>query len=113
GYRNEVAVSMTVLSADGENEPDTLAMVGASAALSLCEGYPFMGPTGSVRVGRIGGELVINPTHEEIAASDLDLVVSGVEDAIIMVEGSAKEVGEDVMLAALDFGAESIRELIA
>ncbi|MHC4831544.1 MAG: polyribonucleotide nucleotidyltransferase, partial [Planctomycetota bacterium] len=112
GYRTEVSVNAVALSFDGENDTDILAMVGASAALSLCEGYPYMGPTGSVRVGRVNGELVLNPTLEERAVSDLDLVVAGLEDAIIMVEGEAKEVTEDVMLDALDMAHAEIKELI-
>jgi len=113
GFRNELAIMMTALSADGENDPDILAMVGASSALSLCEGQPYMGPTGSIRLGRIGGEFIVNPTHEERALSDLDLVVAGLENAIAMVEGGANEVSEEVMLDALDFAMGPIREIIA
>ncbi len=111
GYRNELSVSLLVLSADGENDPDIMSMVGASGALCLCDGLPFYGPTGSVRVGRLADRLVANPTVKELEQSSLDLIVSGTEDAIIMVEAGAKEVPEQVLLDALTFGHEIIKEI--
>src|SRR3989337_2273876 len=93
-YRCEVQVMSIVLSADKENNPDILAMIGASAALSVSS-IPFCGPTGSVRVGQINGEFVINPTHSELALSSIDLVVSGTEEAVMMVEASGKEIPEE------------------
>src|SRR3990172_7778152 len=90
-YLREVQVMSMVFSADKENDPDILAMIGASAALSVSS-IPFCGPTGSVRVGQINGEFVINPTHSELALSSIDLVVSGTEEAVMMVEASGKEI---------------------
>src|ERR1700709_540011 len=97
GYRNETQVIVTVLSHDLENEPDVLAMIGASAALTL-SGIPFMGPVGAARVGHVGGRLKLNPTIEEMKDSSLDLMVAGTGDAVLMVESEAKELSEDVML---------------
>src|SRR5205814_1849880 len=93
GFRNEVQIIATVLSADRENDPDTLATVGASAALSLSE-IPFDGPASSVRVGYIDGEYIVNPTFEELSRSDIDLVVAGTRDAVMMVEAGSNEVPE-------------------
>jgi polyribonucleotide nucleotidyltransferase len=100
-----------VLSADRENDPDALAMLGASAALSLSE-IPWAGPTGSVRVGRVDGELIANPTHAQMEESDLDMVVAGSKDAILMVEAGAKEIPEDAMLKALSFAHDVIRDMV-
>ncbi len=111
GYRNETQVVVTVLSHDLENDPDVLAMVAASAALTL-SGVPFMGPVGGARVGYINGQLKLNPTIQEMADSSLDLVVAGTADAVLMVESEAKELGEDVMLAAVMHGHKGFQPVI-
>ncbi len=110
-YMKEVQIMSMVLSADKENDPDILAMIAASVALSVSS-IPFIGPTGSVRVGYINGEFVINPTHAELATSAMDLVVSGTEDAITMVEASSKEVPEERMVDAIMFGHAFIKEIV-
>ena len=110
-YLREVQVMSVVFSADKENDPDILAMVGASAALSVSS-IPFCGPTGSVRVGQINGEFVINPTHSELAMSSMDLVVSGTEEAVMMVEASGKEIPEEQMVNAIMFGHTFIKEIV-
>src|SRR5271165_72774 len=97
GFRNEIQVIATVLSHDLENDPDILAMIASSAALTL-SGIPFMGPVGAARVGRINGAIKLNPTLEELKQSSLDLVVAGTSDAVLMVESEAKELSEAVML---------------
>ena len=94
GYRNDTQVIVTVLSHDLENDPDILAMVAASAALTL-SGVPFMGPIGGARVGCINGQLKLNPTIEEMKLSELDLIVAGTQDAVLMVELEAKELSEE------------------
>jgi len=112
GYMNEVHVVATVLSVDLENNYDVLATLGASAALGLSE-IPFLGPIGSVRVGRIEDEFVINPTLTEIQdESELDLVVTGTKDAIVMVEAGAKQVSEALVVEALRLAHEEIKKLI-
>ncbi len=103
GFYNEVLVITQVLSYDGENEPDIVAMIGASAALTI-SGVPFMGPIGAARVGFKDGEYILNPTQTEIAEGDLDLVVAGTMSAVMMVESEAKELSEDEMLKAVMFG---------
>src|SRR5947199_7147464 len=100
GWFNEVQVQSIVLSADGENDPDMLALVGASAALMVSD-IPWDGPLGSVRVGRINGQFVANPTHSEMLDSDLDLVYVGNEHDMVMFEGAAKEMSEADFNAAL------------
>ncbi len=110
GFYNSVHVVCFVLSADDKYDADVLAGVGASAAL-LAAGAPFDGPIAEVRVGRVGGEFVINPTLQEREESDLDLVVAGKEDAIVMVEGEADEVSEEDMIEALDTAHEAIKKL--
>lgn len=110
-YLREVQIMSMVLSADKENDPDILAMIGSSAALSVSS-IPFQGPTGSVRVGQVNGEFIINPTHSELAMSTMDLVVSGTEDAVTMVESSSKEVPEDQMVDAIMFGHAFIKEIV-
>ena len=112
GWYNEVQVQSIVLSADGENDPDMLALVGASAALMVSD-IPWAGPIGAVRVGRINGQLVANPTHSQMAESDLDLVYVGNEADLVMYEGSAKEISEADFNAALKFGHEAIQPTIA
>jgi polyribonucleotide nucleotidyltransferase len=111
GYRNETQVIVTVLSHDLENEPDVLALVAASAALTL-SGIPFMGPVGAARVGHVGGKLKLNPTIEEMKDSSLDLIVAGTGDAVLMVESEAKELSEDVMLEAVMLGHRGFQPVI-
>src|SRR5438874_7562069 len=105
GWYNEVQVQCIVLSADGENDPDMLALVGASAALMVSD-IPWAGPIGAVRVGRINGQFVANPTHTQMCDSDLDLVYVGNESDLVMFEGAAKEMSEADFNAALKFGLE-------
>ncbi|MBV9395635.1 MAG: polyribonucleotide nucleotidyltransferase [Methylobacteriaceae bacterium] len=111
GYRNDTQVIVTVLSHDLENEPDVLAMIGASAALTL-SGIPFMGPVGAARVGHVGGKLKLNPTIEEMKDSSLDLVVAGTADAVLMVESEAKELSEEQMLEAVMLGHRGFQPVI-
>ncbi|MCB9970746.1 MAG: polyribonucleotide nucleotidyltransferase [Hyphomonas sp.] len=111
GFKNEVQVVLTALSYDLENDPDILGMVGASAALVL-SGAPFMGPVGAARVGYKDGAYLINPTVEELAESELDLVVAGTADAVMMVESEAKELSEDIMLGAVVAGHEAMQPVI-
>jgi polyribonucleotide nucleotidyltransferase len=111
GYRNETQVIATVLSYDMENEPDVVALVASSAALTL-SGVPFMGPVGSARVGLINGEFVLNPTLEQIKTSDLDLIVAGTANAVLMVESEAKELAEEKMLSAVMFGHKGFQPVI-
>lgn len=110
-FRNEVQVVNTVLSVDQDNAPELTALFGSSLATSISK-IPFDGPVAGVKVGRINGKFVINPTTEQSELSDLDLTVAGTIDAINMVESSAKEVSEDDMLEALMFGHEAIKELV-
>jgi polyribonucleotide nucleotidyltransferase len=112
GWFNEVQVQSILLSADGENDPDMLSVVGASAALMVSD-IPWAGPLGAVRVGRANGKFVAYPTHEQMTASDLDLIYVGNETELVMFEGSAKEVSEADFNAALKFGHEAIQPLIA
>ncbi len=111
GMRNEVQVIMFSMSSDNENPIDILAINAASTALTISN-IPWGGPVGAVRVGRIDGQFVVNPTFKEIDASDLDLRIAGTRDAILMVECGANEVPEDVMVAALEFGHKSIQPII-
>jgi len=110
-YFNEVQVMCVVLSADKENDPDVLSMIGSSAALHLSP-IPFLKPTGAVRVGRIGNELILMPTHSQLEESDLDLVVSGTRDAVTMIEGFARELSEENMLQAILFAHRYVVELV-
>src|SRR5574338_807399 len=112
GYKNDVQIVLTVLSTDQENDPDILAVNGASAALSVSS-IPFMGPVGAVRVGRINGEFVTNPTNSQLDESDLDLVVAGTRDAVMMVEAGAKILPESVMADAIAFGHSELQKSIA
>lgn len=111
-FKNEVQIMVFVLSADRENDPDVLGVIGASAALGISD-VPFQGPVAAVRVGRIQGELIVNPTYAEIEDSDIDLIIAGTEDSIVMVEGESKEISEDDMIAALEFGRQHIKEIAA
>ncbi len=112
GWYNEVQVQSIVLSADGENDSDILSIIGASASLMVSD-IPWAGPLGAVRVGRINGKFVANPTHQDMEDSDLDLVYVGNETDIVMYEGSAKEITEADFNAALKFGQECCLPLIA
>lgn len=111
GWYNETQVIVTVLSHDLENDPDVVAMVAASAALTL-SGVPFMGPIGAARVGFINNEFVLNPQIDEMTESQLDLVVAGTNEAVLMVESEAKELAEDVMLGAVMFGHRHFQPVI-
>lgn len=108
GYRNDVQVLATVLSVDHDNTPDIVSMIGSSIALTISD-IPFMGPTGSVAVGRVDGEFVINPKEEDRFKSDLNLVVAGTKDAIMMVEAGAEELSEEVILEAILLAHEEIK----
>jgi polyribonucleotide nucleotidyltransferase len=112
GWYNEVQVQSIVLSADGENDPDMLALVGASAALMVSD-IPWEGPLGAARIGRVKGQFVVNPTHAEMLESDLDLVYVGSETDLVMFEGSAKELPEADFNAALAFAHQAIQPAIA
>src|SRR3978361_1071412 len=111
GWRNETQIVVTVLSHDMENDPDVLAVVAPSAALTL-SGAPFKGPIGAARVGFINDEYVLNPTLDEMADTQLDLVVAGTTDAVLMVESEAKELNEDIMLGAVMFGHRHFQPVI-
>ncbi|AEB11546.1 Polyribonucleotide nucleotidyltransferase [Marinithermus hydrothermalis DSM 14884] len=112
GFRHEVQVILTVLSADQANPPDVLGPTAASAALMLSD-IPWEGPIAAVRVGRIDGQFVLNPTLQQLEHSDLDLVVAGSKDAIIMVEAGANEVPEDVLVEALEYAHQAIQPIVA
>ncbi len=111
GYLYDTQLISIVLSADGENDPDILCINGASAALMVSD-IPFAGPVGAVRVGRVGGEFVVNPTHAQMAESDLDLVYAGIEGKVIMIEGSAKQLPEAEFIKALAFAEQQVQILI-
>ncbi len=108
GYMFDTVISCTVMSYGVDGDPEVLAGLGASAALSISD-IPFAGPIGSCKIGRIDGQLVLNPTHEELEKSDMDVLVSASKEAIMMVEGEAKEVSEEDMLEALNFAHDQIR----
>jgi len=110
-FNNETQVVAMVFSYDGENDADVLAACGASAALMVSD-IPFDGPMGEVRVGRIGGEFIVNPTHEQIKFSDIELVVAGTANSIMMVEGESKEVSEQDLLDALKFAQAEIKKIV-
>ncbi|MFM9938055.1 MAG: polyribonucleotide nucleotidyltransferase [Hyphomicrobiaceae bacterium] len=111
GFKHETQVVITVLSHDMENDPDILGMVAASAALTL-SGLPFLGPIGASRVGIVDGQMVLNPMLDEMAKSDLDLVIAGTTDAVMMVESEAKELSEKTMLEAVVFGQKGFQPVI-
>jgi polyribonucleotide nucleotidyltransferase len=111
GYYNEVQIMSTVLSADKDNDPDILSMIGASAALHVSP-IPFTQVTGAVRIGRVDGELISFPSYADLEASDLDLVVAGTRKAVTMIEGFAREIPEDQMLAAIMFAQEQIAKVV-
>jgi polyribonucleotide nucleotidyltransferase len=110
-YRNETQVVCTVLSHDLENDPDVIAMIGASAALTL-SGMPFMGPIGAARVGYKDGEYILNPLQEDVASSELDLVLAGTQEGVLMVESEAHELSEEIMLGAVSFGHDAMQAVI-
>ncbi|MDD4105466.1 MAG: polyribonucleotide nucleotidyltransferase [Eubacteriales bacterium] len=112
GMRNDVQVVATVMSVDLDNPPDIPAMIGSSVALAISE-VPWDGPTGAVTVGRVNGQLMLNPTESQRAQSDLHLTVSGTKDAIMMVEAGASEVSEETMLDAILYAHEAIKQLVA
>jgi polyribonucleotide nucleotidyltransferase len=111
GFYNEINCIAHVMSYDGENEPDILAMIAASAALTI-SGVPFMGPIGAARVGYANGEYQLNPSDKDVAAGELDLVVAGTHDAVMMVESEAKELSEDVMLGGVMFAHRELQKVI-
>jgi polyribonucleotide nucleotidyltransferase len=110
-YRNETQVVCTVLSHDMKNDPDVVAMIGASAALTI-SGLPFLGPIGAARVGYIDGQYVLNPVKDDLDKSALDLVVAGTAEGVLMVESEAKELSEDVMLGAVNYGHDQMQHVI-
>ncbi|MBX9805403.1 MAG: polyribonucleotide nucleotidyltransferase [Alphaproteobacteria bacterium] len=111
GFRNEVQVICTVLSHDLENDPDVVALVGASAALAI-SGVPFLGPVGAARVGYANGEYILNPTPSELIESQLDLILAGTKSGVLMVESEAQELSEDIMLGAVEFGHKAFQPII-
>jgi polyribonucleotide nucleotidyltransferase len=111
GMTNEVQLVAIVVSSDAENDSDVLAMLGASTALSMSD-IPFDGPISALRVGRVDGKFVINPTFKELDSSDLDLVVAGNRSGVLMVEAGANEVSEETMLEAINFGQQHLQALI-
>jgi polyribonucleotide nucleotidyltransferase len=111
GFKNETQVICTVLAHDQQNDPDIVSMIGASAALTI-SGIPFLGPIGGARVGYKDGEFLLNPTHQEVVGSELDLVVAGTRDAVMMVESEAKELPEATMLGAVLFGQQQFQPVI-
>jgi polyribonucleotide nucleotidyltransferase len=110
-FRNEVQVVCTVLSHDLENDPDIVALIGASAALAI-SGVPFLGPVGAARVGYHDGEYILNPTPQQVLESQLDLIVAGTTSGVLMVESEAQELSEDVMLGAVEFGHKAFQPII-
>ncbi len=110
GYLQEVQIMVSVFSFDGENDPDVLAMIGASAALTISK-IPFLGPTGACRLGRVKGEFIVNPTHQQMTESDLSLLVGGSEQDINMIEVGAKELSEEVIAEALKTAYKSVCEI--
>ena len=111
GYYHDIVVVATVMSVDPDCETDIMAMIGSSVALAISD-IPWDGPTGSVRVGRVDGEFVINPTLAQREESDINLTVAGTKEAIMMVEAGAKEVPEEVMLDAIFYGHEEIKKIV-
>src|SRR3984957_19158324 len=111
GFRNEVQIVATVLSHDLENDPDVVALIGCSAALTL-SGIPFFGPVAAARVGYIDGQYVLNPTAEQMGSTKLDLMVAGTTEGVLMVESEAQELSEEVMLGAVTFGHAAFQPVI-
>jgi polyribonucleotide nucleotidyltransferase len=111
GWRNDIQLIATVLSADQENDPDTLAVIGSSAALSISE-VPFGGPVSAVHIGYIDGELILNPTLAQMESSQIDLVVASTKQAIAMIEAGAGEISEDIVIQAIEFGHKANQDII-
>jgi polyribonucleotide nucleotidyltransferase len=111
GFINEVQLVALVLSSDGENDSDVLAMVGASTALTISD-IPFEGPIGTVRVGRVDGKFIVNPTYQQLASSDIDIIVTGTRKAVVMVESGSSQLSEEVIYDAIKFGHESLQPII-
>ncbi len=111
-FRNETQVICTVLAHDLENDPDVVSMIGASAALTI-SGIPFLGPIGGARVGYINGEYVLNPLADDLESSDMDMIIAGTDDGVLMVESEIKELDEEITLGAVSFAHKAIREVIA
>src|SRR6516165_1178937 len=112
GYFYDTQVISVLLSADGENDPDVLSINGASAALCISD-IPFAGPIGAVRIGRINGEFIVNPTHTQRQSSDLDLIYVGSSEHVVMIEGAANELPEEDFIRALEFAHPFVREIIS
>ncbi len=110
-FRNEVQIIATVLSADGENNPDVLGIIGASVAIKLA-GLPILKLVGAIRVGRVNGEFIVNPTTTELKNSDLEIVVAGTEDNIVMLEGEGNEISESDFLELLYFAHNEIKKML-
>lgn len=110
GYKNEVQIMITVVSSDGENDADILGLIGASAALVISH-VPFLHTIAGVRVGRIDGELILNPSFDEVDEGDLNMIIAGSADSITMVEGGTHEVSEDDLISALEFGHAAIKDI--
>jgi polyribonucleotide nucleotidyltransferase len=110
-FRHEIQVFVSVLSSDGVNDADILGMVGASASLLISD-LPFKGPIAALRVGRVDGDLIVNPTNEQIAESDMDLIISGDRESISSIEGGAEEISEAALLEALEFAHENMQEIL-
>ena len=110
-FNNETQVVCTVLNYDLENDPAICAMIGASAALTI-SGLPFLGPVGCARVGYINGDYILNPTVEEMKETELDLVVAGTRNGVLMVESEANQLSEDIMLGAVKFGSDQFQPVI-
>src|SRR5207247_8007304 len=111
GFRNEIQLIALALSADAENDPDILAMNGASAAVAVA-GLPFLGPFGAVRIGLVDGRLVVNPTSRELGRSDLDLEVAATEESVMMVEAGAAEISDDTLAEASALAQAGSRALV-
>lgn len=111
GWRNDIQLIVTVLSADRENDPDILAVIGSSAVLAISE-LPFDGPVSAVHIGYINDELILNPTLAQLENSQLDLVVASTKQAVVMVEAGAKEVSEDIVVKAIEFGHQANQDII-
>ncbi|MCM8798529.1 MAG: polyribonucleotide nucleotidyltransferase, partial [Candidatus Omnitrophica bacterium] len=112
GLYNEIQVVAMVLSSDIQNDPAILGIIGASSALHLSD-IPFLGPVGAVRVGRLNNEFIINPTYEQLENSEIDLVVAGTEAGIVMLEGSSRELSEEMIKEAIEFSLPEVKKIIA
>ncbi len=111
GYKNEVQIMIAVLSSDGENDADIPALVGASCATSLSKA-PFLGPVGAIRMGRVGGETVINPTFSQLKESDYNFVVAGTSDAVVMLEGEGNEIPEEEIVKSIEIASQEIKKIV-